>query len=70
MHESSLSLLFCTIKQTKEHEREECFSCLQYVHGEESDCEKVFKYMVLETLNYQHWELKVLLGSGGIGECC
>jgi hypothetical protein len=35
------------------------------VCGEESDCEKVFKNLVLETLNYQEWELEVC--NGGIG---
>jgi hypothetical protein len=35
--------------------------------GEESDYEKVFTDLLLETLNYQDWELEVLLGSGGIG---
>jgi len=70
MHESSLSLLFCTTKGTKEHKREECFSCLRCVCGEENDCEKVFRYLVLETLSYQDWELEVLLGSGRIGEHC
>lgn len=70
MHGSSLSLLFCTMKGTKEHKREECFPCLRCVRGEENDCEKVFRYLVLETLNYQDWELEVLLGSGRIGERC
>ncbi len=67
MHKSSLSLLFCTTKGTKEHKREECFSCLRCVHGEKNDCEKVFRYLVLETLNYQDWELEVLLGSRRLG---
>jgi hypothetical protein len=52
MDGSSLSLLFYTIKGTKEHGREECFSYLWCVHGEESDCEKVFKDLVPKTLNY------------------
>ncbi len=67
MHKSPLSLLFCTTKGTKEHTREECFSCLRCVHGEENDCEKVFRYLVFETLNYQDWELEVLLGSRRLG---
>jgi hypothetical protein len=66
MHESSLLVLFYTIKGTKEHGREECFSYLWCVHGEENDYEKVFRDLVLETLNYQKWELEVLLGSGGV----
>jgi hypothetical protein len=37
------------------------------VCGEESNCEKVFKDLVPETLNYQDWELKVLPGNGGVG---
>jgi hypothetical protein len=37
------------------------------VSGEEIYCEKVFKDLVLESLNYQEWELGVLLGSGGVG---
>jgi len=35
--------------------------------GEESDYEKVFTNLLLETLNYQDWELEVLLGSRRIG---
>jgi hypothetical protein len=52
MHKSFLSMLFYTIKGIEEHKREECFSCLWCVHGEKNDYEKVFKYLVLETLNY------------------
>lgn len=37
------------------------------MRGEKSDCEKVFKDLVPKTLNYQEWELGVLLGSGGLG---
>ncbi len=60
-------MLFYTIKGMEEHEREECFSYLWCVHGQENDCEKVFRYLVPKTLNYQDWELKVLPGSGRVG---
>ncbi len=52
MHMSFLSVLFCTVKGMEEHGREKCFSYLWCVCGEESNCEKVFKDLVLETLNY------------------
>jgi hypothetical protein len=60
-------MLFYTIKGIEEHEKEECFSYLWCVCGEESNCEKVFKDLVPKTLNYQEWELDVLLGSEGVG---
>jgi hypothetical protein len=66
MHGSFLLLLFCTIKGIEEHGKEECFSCLWCACCEKNNYEKFYRYLFLETLNYQDWELKVLPNSGGV----
>ncbi len=67
MHMSFLSLLFLTIKATKEHKREKCLPVCGLCMVKKVIVKRSSEDLVPKTLNYQDWKLEVLLGSGGVG---